>query len=347
MVQLPALSPLRPSVPPRLFKKIGPVFEVDVEEVPLRLRSEPRVSAPNPGSNVIARLPRGQLVQRVSRKQTGEFVEVETTFEGVALRGFATMKFLRRVERAIRVKPAKVLSNRKTRKQRKGKEAAPVASASAGGLEKPMDIEAIIRAVQKELGLGVDGKAGPQTWKAIYLRIKGKKPDKAKAPVTTARLPAAATGTVDARSEKTIATLQPEVRPYARSLVLKAAAIGITIKVISGLRTYEEQDALYEQGRSKPGPRVTNAKGGYSNHNFGIAFDIGVFDGSSYVPESPNYKAVGALGVELGLEWGGNWTTIKDEPHFQLRPEWAANQSESDMLAELRSRKQTGRGYYA
>ena len=83
-------------------------------------------------------------------------------------------------------------------------------------LEKSMDIEAIIRAVQKELSLDVDGKAGPQTWKAIYLRIKGKKPDEVDAPVTTAGLPAAATGAVDARSEKTIATLQPEVRPYAR-----------------------------------------------------------------------------------------------------------------------------------
>ena len=347
VVQLPALPAVRPSVPPRLFRKIGPVFEVDVEEVPLRLRSEPRVSAPNPGSNVIARLPRGQLVQCVSRKQTGEFVEVETTLEGVALRGFVTMKFLRRVERAIRVKPAKVLSDRKTRKQRKGKEAATVASASRGDLEKAMDIEAIIRAVQKELGLGVDGKAGPQTWKAIYLRIKGKKPDEVTAPVTTTGLPAAATGTVDLRSEKTIATLQPEVRPYARSLVLKAAAIGITIKIISGLRTYDEQNALYAQGRTKPGRIVTNAKGGYSNHNFGIAFDVGVFSGSNYVPESPNYKAVGALGVELGLEWGGNWKTIKDEPHFQLRPKWAANQTERDMLAELRSRKESGRGYYA
>ncbi len=209
-----------------------------------------------------------------------------------------------------------------------------------------MDIEAIIRAVQKELGIGVDGKAGPQTWKAIYLRIKGMKPDEPTAPVTPARLPAAAGGSVDARSEKTIATLHPEVRPYARTLVLKAAAIGITIKVISGLRTYAEQDALYAKGRTKPGRKVTNARGGYSNHNFGIAFDVGVFQGSSYIPESPSYKAVGALGVELGLDWGGNWKTIKDEPHFQLRPPWATG-SERDMLAGLRSRNASGKDYYA
>lgn len=150
---------------------------------------------------------------------------------------------------------------------------------------------------------------------------------------------------MDARSETTIATLQPEVRSYARALVLKAAAVGITIKVISGLRTYAEQDALYAKGRTKPGSVVTNARGGYSNHNFGIAFDIGVFRGTTYVPESPQYKAVGAIGVELGLEWGGNWTSIKDEPHFQLRPSWAKG-SEKEMLTELRERKSSGKAIY-
>lgn len=209
-----------------------------------------------------------------------------------------------------------------------------------------MNIEAIVRAVQKELGLDQDGKAGPQTWTAIYQRVCGKEPD-AGGGGGTPKLPSAAGDKVDDRSEQVIATMQPEVRPYARALVLKARSAGITIKVISGLRTYEEQNALYAKGRSKPGRIVTNARGGYSNHNFGIAFDIGVFDGSKYVPESPRYKAIGALGVELGLEWGGNWKTIKDEPHFQLRPKWAVGRPEKEMLTELRSRKESGKQFYA
>jgi hypothetical protein len=36
-----------------------------------------------------------------------------------------------------------------------------------------------------------------------------------------------------------------------------------------------------------------------------------------------------------------------DEPHFQLRPKWAGDLSERDMLAELRSRKELGKGAYA
>ena len=199
-----------------------------------------------------------------------------------------------------------------------------------------MNLPDTIRAVQKALGVGVDGNAGPETWNAIYSRI-----------VPNAKPLAATSDKVDDRSEKIIATLLPEVQPYARALVTKAAANGVTIKVISGLRTYDEQNDLYAQGRTKPGKVVTNARGGYSNHNFGIAFDIGVFQGSKYLDESPKYKAVGVLGMDLGLEWGGNWKTIQDEPHFQLRPKWAEDESEKNMLAELRSRKESGKGAYA
>ena len=202
-----------------------------------------------------------------------------------------------------------------------------------------MRIEEMIAAVQQALGVEVDGKAGPQTWGAIYARLVDKKIDQMK--------PAEAVSPVDDRSEKVIATLLPQVRPIARALVQKAAAAGISIRVISGLRSYEEQAALYAQGRTAPGKKVTNARAGYSNHNFGIAFDVGVFEGNKYLPESPKYKAVGALGMDLGLEWGGNWKTIVDQPHFQLRPTWAADESESLMLAELRSRKDRGEAVYA
>ena len=194
-----------------------------------------------------------------------------------------------------------------------------------------MSLEQIIRAVQEALGVNADGKPGPETWQAIYNRI-----------CPEAQLPEPLADKVDDRSERVIAKLLPEVQPYARALIAKTAASCI----ISGLRTYDEQNDLYAQGRTKPGKVVTNARGGYSNHNFGIAFDIGVFEGSRYLDESPKYKAVGALGMDLGLEWGGNWKTIQDEPHFQLRPKWASDLSERDMLAEMRSKRDSGEGVY-
>lgn len=202
-----------------------------------------------------------------------------------------------------------------------------------------MKLEEMIGGIQKALGIQVDGRAGPETWGAIYAHIVK--------PTIDGVAPSEAVETVDARSEKCIATLLPEVQPIARALVQKAAQSGIKIKILSGLRTYAEQDALYAQGRTEPGSKITNARGGYSNHNFGIAFDVGVFEGASYLPESVKYKAVGALGMDLGLEWGGNWKTIVDQPHFQLRPEWAADLSDRDLLAALRDRVQSGNAVFA
>lgn len=198
-----------------------------------------------------------------------------------------------------------------------------------------MKIIDMVLAVQKKLGIEADGRPGPQTWGAIYQYIV--RPE--------AQPTIAFTGSKDKaneRSEKAIATLLPDVKPYARALFFKARDKGIAINIISGTRTFEEQNRLYAKGRTTPGPKVTNARGGYSNHNFGIAFDIGVFNGNRYLPESPLYKAVGALGMELGLGWGGNWKSIVDQPHFELRPAWAAGMSERDMLAELRSRTEHG-----
>lgn len=196
-----------------------------------------------------------------------------------------------------------------------------------------MDLKNIIRSLQKAVGAEADGKAGPETWSALARHVI---PDQA------AALTDPQAKGIDARSKKNIDTLLPQVRPYAIALIQKAALNGIEIKVISGLRTYAEQDALYAKGRPLNPPKVTNAKGGQSNHNFGIAFDIGVFEGTDYLERSSKYKAVGLLGVDMGLDWGGNWKTFKDEPHFQLRPSWARGMAEKDMLAELRKRKESG-----
>ena len=92
-----------------------------------------------------------------------------------------------------------------------------------------MKNEEMISAIQDALGVTVDGKAGPETWEAIYKKIV--KPDPATAAVLSSVEP------VDARSEKVIATLLPPVQKLSRTLFQKAANNGIRIKIISGLRT--------------------------------------------------------------------------------------------------------------
>jgi peptidoglycan L-alanyl-D-glutamate endopeptidase CwlK len=172
-----------------------------------------------------------------------------------------------------------------------------------------MNLKDQTKIIQKTIGVTADGIYGPATTQALLDWLKVAPP---------ATVPEA--GQLDERSEKNIATLLPEVRPLARQLVRDAAKAGIVVKVISGNRTYAEQDALYAKGRTIPGPKVTNAKGGFSNHNFGLAFDLGVFKGSTYLEDGPEYKALGLIGEKLGLAWGGRWTSFKDYPHFEYNP---------------------------
>jgi peptidoglycan L-alanyl-D-glutamate endopeptidase CwlK len=120
---------------------------------------------------------------------------------------------------------------------------------------------------------------------------------------------------LDDRTKSQLQRLQPKAAELAKQLITKAKEGGIVIKVIAGLRTVEEQEALYARGRTVPGLKVTNAK--RSVHNTGLAFDVGIFEGDRLVDESPKYKEVGTIGKSLGLVWGGDWRPIPDEPHFE------------------------------
>ena len=132
---------------------------------------------------------------------------------------------------------------------------------------------------------------------------------------------------IDARSLRNIRTLDVKFQEQVMKFLLEAKKIaamtGCDYVVISGTRTWAQQDALYAQGRTKPGRVVTKARAGQSNHNFGIAFDCGVFRGGAYLDDqnprvaSSVHRACSEAARKHGLAWGGNWK-FKDEPHYQL-----------------------------
>jgi peptidoglycan L-alanyl-D-glutamate endopeptidase CwlK len=86
-----------------------------------------------------------------------------------------------------------------------------------------------------------------------------------------------------------------------------------------GLRTIERQKMLVETGKSQ----TMN-----SRHITGHAVDLWVLVKGKVNWEMPRYKKLAALVLdcakELGVpvEWGGNWRTFKDGPHFQLSKDW-------------------------
>jgi len=126
---------------------------------------------------------------------------------------------------------------------------------------------------------------------------------------------------VKAKSASRLSGLHPVVRQATERLIERSFASGVPILITQGLRSIAEQDALYAQGRSKPGKIVTNARGGYSNHNFGVAIDFCLLqpDGKSVSwTVGPAWMKVVEIAKSLGFEWGGDWKSFKDYPHFEM-----------------------------
>lgn len=95
-------------------------------------------------------------------------------------------------------------------------------------------------------------------------------------------------------------------------------------------RSGNEQDALYAQGRTKPGRIVTNARAGQSAHNCtedgkpaAKAFDIVIMQAGKpdWDGSHPAWLKAGLIGEACGLEWAGRWRSFPEKPHFQL-PHW-------------------------
>jgi hypothetical protein len=125
-------------------------------------------------------------------------------------------------------------------------------------------------------------------------------------------------------SEDRLRPVHPTLAARVRTMLDLCAAQGVPVLVTQGLRTWEEQDALYAKGRTKApiGKKyiVTNAKGGQSYHNFGLAIDIVILDSigkADWDTGHPGWRTAADVGKSLGLEWGGDWTGFKDLPHFQ------------------------------
>jgi peptidoglycan L-alanyl-D-glutamate endopeptidase CwlK len=129
---------------------------------------------------------------------------------------------------------------------------------------------------------------------------------------------------MDKRSEAALANVNPALADKVRAAASQLATLGTYILVVSGLRTAAEQDALYAQGRNgAPGHIVTNAKAGYSMHNYGLAVDVvpylsGKSGQLNWDSNTPQFRAMVAALEAQGLVWGGEWKTFPDDDHFQM-----------------------------
>lgn len=141
------------------------------------------------------------------------------------------------------------------------------------------------------------------------------------------------------RSEKTLLGVHPDLVRLVKAAIENTP---VDFTVVQGVRTAEYQNGLYQQGRTKPGIKVTD-KDGYkkkSNHQakadgYGHAVDIYPFyDGivqTGYGLDKAAEKVLIARQILLGshikaeakrlkisITWGGDWKSLVDRPHFEL-----------------------------
>ena len=127
-----------------------------------------------------------------------------------------------------------------------------------------------------------------------------------------------------------IELLHPVLRSEARILYEEAnrrLTGRAKMLIVSTLRTFEEQDELYAIGRTKAGRKITNAKGGQSIHNYGLAIDFALLiDGKTASWEDlkdfdgdrkADWLEVVEVFEKAGWEWGGRWKSFIDAPHFE------------------------------
>ena len=130
---------------------------------------------------------------------------------------------------------------------------------------------------------------------------------------------------MDKISQDRIALLHPKIREEVKQIMVeineKVSSKNSFCRIAQGLRTFAEQDALFAQR-----PKVTNARGGASIHNYGLAIDIVfIVDGKpSWETKKDWDKDAQSDWMEVvqifkkhGYSWGGDWQTFKDMPHFE------------------------------
>ena len=121
------------------------------------------------------------------------------------------------------------------------------------------------------------------------------------------------------RSESKLKGVHGTIRDMTIELIKKAYNQKIYVAVVQGYRSIEEQNALYAQGRTRSGSIVTNARGGYSFHNYGLAIDFCLFNENKQPVWSVNDKwmSVVRMATGIGFSSGAYWSSFKDYPHLE------------------------------
>lgn len=184
-----------------------------------------------------------------------------------------------------------------------------------------LNVDSIIKAVQQQIDLRPTGYASPRTWDTLYSYIlEGRmlKQDSC----------------IDKHNQIILQSMTKEIIPFAKELIRMTKAEGICIKLMC-----EEAN-----GRNFQFAKQQDENTDCCDHDFGLVFDIGIFEQASngeyiYQEKSSLYATVAKLGESIGLTWAREKKTFTNKPLFELRPAWAVRMKEMEMITELCRRK--------
>lgn len=222
-----------------------------------------------------------------------------------------------------------------------------------------------VKKFQASKNLKADGIVGPKTLQLLFAAAN---------PATiVVAVHSAPTGYQDKPTLQRIQLLHPKLRADGLNIYNEICRVlngRSTVRFTYSLRTFAEQTAIYNQGRTTKGPIVTNAKAGQSYHNFGLAIDIallidkdgngtydevkwdtvGDYDGDKVSDWMEIVRVFKAYGWTWGADWDNDGVTkaqgdrdegLVDAPHFQK----TFNYKTSQLLAKVNAKQVDAQGY--
>ena len=138
--------------------------------------------------------------------------------------------------------------------------------------------------------------------------------------------------------------LRPKTKKLCELWIEECRKAGINLVVTQTFRSPQLQEAYYAQGREileivntkrkkvglqaileKDNKIITKAPSGSSPHNYGLAWDFApIVNGKIDWNNLELFRKCGEIAKKLNfegytLEWGGDFKSIKDYPHIQLK----------------------------
>lgn len=205
--------------------------------------------------------------------------------------------------------------------------------------------DALIKAIQQKLQLKPTGKINTKILDLAYEKIFGTKAEinskesynYVVTPTTTTLAP---TEIGESDNDIILKQMTKEVVPFAKELIHIAADEGICLRIMS--KAHKKTSQAHQKHQIAK-HIFMDAQSSVSVCNFGLAFDMGIFEENTtgeliFKDQSPLYEKVAQLGASIGLTCAKNNNSTQ-VPHFELRPAWAVQMKESEMIQELYRRK--------